>query len=186
MTRRILAVVGMKGPFDRLATALAEVASTTDWEIRIQHGAEHAPPGLRGWKSLSRAELLPLFSEVDAVVCHGGSGTLGDALAAGHRPIVVPRLARYGEHVNDHQREIIEALGDRVVAFDDEPAEVLADRLRTAIAEVQRGPPAAPGNGGPLLAAIRNEVGHISSTPPLRRTRLIYALCERLFPTTSR
>ena len=37
------------------------------------------------------------------VVCHGGPATIMLAVAAGSRPVVVPRLRRLGEHVDDHQ-----------------------------------------------------------------------------------
>jgi UDP-N-acetylglucosamine transferase subunit ALG13 len=38
-----------------------------------------------------------------AVVCHGGPGTIMECRSLGLLPIVVPRQARLGEHVDDHQ-----------------------------------------------------------------------------------
>jgi hypothetical protein len=37
-----------------------------------------------------------------------------DALSLGHRPVVVPRRAHLGEHVDDHQMDLSTALKDRV------------------------------------------------------------------------
>ena len=40
------------------------------------------------------------------VVVHGGSGSIYQALMLGLRPVVIPRLARYREHVDDHQLQL--------------------------------------------------------------------------------
>jgi hypothetical protein len=42
------------------------------------------------------------------IVCHGGPSTIAEAWTRGRMPIVVPRLARLGEHVDDHQAEFCE------------------------------------------------------------------------------
>jgi UDP-N-acetylglucosamine transferase subunit ALG13 len=39
----------------------------------------------------------------DAIVTHAGTGSIQMARASGKRPIVVPRRAELGEHVDDHQ-----------------------------------------------------------------------------------
>lgn len=44
------------------------------------------------------------------VVSHAGSGTITTALGAGRRPLLLPRLRRYGEHFDDHQQEIVDKL----------------------------------------------------------------------------
>lgn len=67
----------------------------------------------------TRIEIIPFMSielykkyieESDIVICHGGVGTIFDALYAGKKVLAIPRLARYGEHVNDHQIEICDEL----------------------------------------------------------------------------
>ena len=45
-------------------------------------------------------------------VCHAGAGIISAALAGGHRPIVIPRRARLGEHVDDHQDQLTRRLGE--------------------------------------------------------------------------
>jgi UDP-N-acetylglucosamine transferase subunit ALG13 len=44
-------------------------------------------------------------------VTHTGVGSVLCAREAGHVPVVVPRLHRFGEHVDDHQLELVAALG---------------------------------------------------------------------------
>lgn len=52
------------------------------------------------------------ITEADIVISHGASGSIMGALNAGKRVIAVTRLARYGEHINDHQVAINETLAD--------------------------------------------------------------------------
>ena len=50
------------------------------------------------------------MAEADIVITHGASGSIMGALNAGKRVIAVSRLAKYGEHINDHQVGINETL----------------------------------------------------------------------------
>ena len=45
-------------------------------------------------------------------MCHAGAGIISAALAAGRKPIVVPRRAALGEHVDDHQHQLASKLAD--------------------------------------------------------------------------
>ena len=51
--------------------------------------------------------------EAGAVITHAGIGTILGLLEAGVHPIAVPRRARFGEHVDDHQLQAARALDDR-------------------------------------------------------------------------
>ena len=46
------------------------------------------------------------------VVTHAGVGSILTCLLNGKRPVVVPRLAGLGEHVDDHQLELARRLRD--------------------------------------------------------------------------
>ncbi len=49
-----------------------------------------------------------LMSECSLIITHGGVGTITSGLQKKKKVIAVPRLKKYGEHVNDHQLQIIE------------------------------------------------------------------------------
>jgi UDP-N-acetylglucosamine transferase subunit ALG13 len=51
-----------------------------------------------------------LMRAADVVVVHAGVASIVDAVRAGHRPIVVARRKHLGEHVDDHQLQIVAAL----------------------------------------------------------------------------
>lgn len=57
---------------------------------------------------IPQEELEKLIKEASLVITHGGVGSIMSAVKQGKKVIAVPRLKKYGEHVNDHQLEIIE------------------------------------------------------------------------------
>ena len=56
------------------------------------------------------AELNSLVKKADVVISHGGPATFMGAIGYGKRPIVVPRLKRFGEHINNHQVRFAERI----------------------------------------------------------------------------
>lgn len=103
-------------PFTRLIDALAELPGD---ELVVQHGHSPPPRGVReATPFLTFGEMLARVREADRVVTHAGVGSILLARREGHTPVVVPRLHRLGEHVDDHQVELTEALvaEDKVIA----------------------------------------------------------------------
>src|SRR5690554_4069176 len=54
-------------------------------------------------------ELEKLYEEARVVICHGGTGSVVTGVKLGRKVIVVPRLKKYGEHIDDHQLELVNA-----------------------------------------------------------------------------
>jgi len=167
----IVGVTGTGTPFPRLVDGLAALARSSGERIWVQHGSAQLPAPLEGSSVIARAQLLAMFDDADAVVCHAGCGTLADAFLVGHVPVVVPRRFALGEHVNDHQMELFEALREerRIVGLED-----LA-RLGEAVAEARRrrGPAAAAGaRKQALVAALRGEIRELAPRSPSAGARL--------------
>jgi UDP-N-acetylglucosamine--N-acetylmuramyl-(pentapeptide) pyrophosphoryl-undecaprenol N-acetylglucosamine transferase len=90
--------------------------------VRAQVGpADWNAAGAQVTPYMGRQELKSALGAAGVVVCHGGAGIISSALAAGRRPIVVPRRADLGEHVDDHQYQLTRKLADcgLVVAVED-------------------------------------------------------------------
>lgn len=75
------------------------------------------------------------MAEADIVISHGASGSIMGALNAGKKVIAVARLAKYGEHINDHQVGINETLAAEGLVL----AVREMDELGDAIEAVQDG-----------------------------------------------
>ncbi len=96
-------------PFERLIRGLAALPAD---ELVVQHGSAPPPPGVRhAVRFMPFPEVLEHLRRADVVITHAGVGSILCATNAGHVPIVVPRLKRHGEHVDDHQVELIGELG---------------------------------------------------------------------------
>ena len=52
-------------------------------------------------------EFEELVDKADLIICHAGVGTILTALKKGKKIIACARLKKYGEHVNDHQLQIL-------------------------------------------------------------------------------
>ena len=56
---------------------------------------------------LSEPEFEKLMDEADLIITHGGAGSILSAIKKGKKVIAAARLAKYHEHHNDHQKQII-------------------------------------------------------------------------------
>lgn len=61
------------------------------------------------------------IEKADIIICHAGVGTILTALEKGKKVIAAARLKEYGEHVNDHQLQILENFSKKgyIVALED-------------------------------------------------------------------
>lgn len=136
-------------PFDRLIRALDALPPD---ELVVQYGFAEAPRGVaRAVPFMPFPEMLENFRRADAVITHAGVGSILCATTVGHVPIVVPRLKRHGEHVDDHQVQLIRELeraGEITVLWD-------VEGLTAAVADVP--PRRAPieRRAGRLHAGVR-------------------------------
>jgi UDP-N-acetylglucosamine--N-acetylmuramyl-(pentapeptide) pyrophosphoryl-undecaprenol N-acetylglucosamine transferase len=97
---------------------------------------------------LTRDEMDRRLADAQVIVCHAGAGIISSALRAGRRPLVVPRDAARGEHVDDHQRQLAAKLAEwgLIVSLDEHltarDVEAALSPLRTP-AELADAPSAA-------------------------------------------
>lgn len=89
-------------PFARMLAAVGALVEID--ELVVQRGsATISLPGARVVDFLPFAELHGLMREAAVVVTHAGAGSVISALSVDKCPVVVPRLQRFGETVDDHQ-----------------------------------------------------------------------------------
>lgn len=95
--------------FNRLLKKLDELVGEgkiTDEIIGQIGGSEYEPQNYKWHRFMDRDEFQNCRIKADLIISHGGTGALIGALKLGKQVIAVPRLARYGEHIDDHQTQI--------------------------------------------------------------------------------
>lgn len=99
-----------KFQFNRLLKAIDELVEkgTIKDQIFAQTGySDYEPNHYRFKPFLSREEFADVIDKTDIVITHGGTGAVVGALKAGKKVIAIPRRKEYGEHVDNHQRQLI-------------------------------------------------------------------------------
>ncbi len=81
----------------------SDTGNPVRWLVQHGHTPEPSAPGVRAATLMPHEELQAALREAAVVVCQGGPGSIMDARGVGKVPIVVPRRADLGEHVDDHQ-----------------------------------------------------------------------------------
>ncbi|MBI2711046.1 MAG: glycosyl transferase family 28 [Actinobacteria bacterium] len=105
-------------PFQRLVDWVDEWAGDhPDVRCFIQHGPAAPPRHADGEAFVDVGRLREELRRATIAVGHAGPGTIVDARIAGRLPIVVPRLARLGEVVDDHQVAFGRWMADRGLAL---------------------------------------------------------------------
>jgi UDP-N-acetylglucosamine transferase subunit ALG13 len=102
---RVLVTVGTDHHrFDRLIGWVDRwAADHPDADLLVQHGTADPPSHGTAVVMLGYDELVAEMAAADVVIAQGGPATIMDARSVGQRPIVVPRLGRFDEVVDDHQ-----------------------------------------------------------------------------------
>lgn len=101
----IFVTVGTQGPFDRLIMAMDELAlSMPDYPIVAQIAeSKYKVQNMHSFQFASSLEMEKHFNEAQLIVSHAGMGTIISAFERKKPIVIFPKLAKFGEHRNDHQ-----------------------------------------------------------------------------------
>lgn len=104
-----------KFPFNRLLQELDRLieAGTITEPVFAQTGYSTYQPTHFSFEAfLDRDGFAAKMQEADLVITHAGTGAIIGAVKQGKKVIAVPRLSQYGEHVDDHQTQIIDQFNE--------------------------------------------------------------------------
>jgi len=120
--------------FSRLLDEVARLAMTLPQPVIVQHGETPFQSGVcRAIPFVEMHEFERLVAEAELLILHAGAGSVIHSVRASKVPVVMPRLAQYGEHVDDHQVEFAKSLevAGWVVVADESMS--LADAVQRAL-----------------------------------------------------
>lgn len=120
----IFLTVGSMFSFDRLVRAVDDLAGqgAIGDELVAQIGdGSFEPRHMPFHRFLAKSDYEEHVDRARSLIAHAGAGTIEMALAQLKPLLVVPRIGRLGEHVNDHQfatARKFEQLGHVLAAYD--------------------------------------------------------------------
>lgn len=157
----IFVTVGTQLPFDRLIKIVDEFAPRLGERVFAQTGrGSYLPQNIDYQPFLAPAVIDGLMAESRVIVAHAGTGSMLTARKLGKPIIVFPRLAKLGEHRNDHQVATVASLCMRAGVYSALSAEDLLQLLSIPLDPLELPPP-------PTSSALTDHIGHWIST--LRR-----------------
>lgn len=100
----IFCTIGTQASFDRLIEIVDKLAGEIDEEIIVQTlNGSYKPQNVKTVGLLSPENFDDIFNRARLIIAHAGMGTIISALEREKPIIIFPRLAKLGEHRNDHQ-----------------------------------------------------------------------------------
>ena len=107
----ILVILGTQDKsFSRLLKAVEKAIDdgTIKDEVIVQAGqTKYISNKMKIFDLISAPEFEKLIDDADLIITHGGAGSILSAIRKGKKVIAAPRLQKYMEHHNDHQKQII-------------------------------------------------------------------------------
>ena len=83
-------------------------------KVIVQAGlTEYKSKNMKIFDLVPKEDFDKYVDEADLIISHGGAGSILTAVTKGKKVIAVPRLAKYNEHGNDHQLQIVENFSER-------------------------------------------------------------------------
>ena len=109
----ILVMLGTQNnSFERLLKKMDELIEkkVIDEKVIVQSGyTNYESKNMRIFDLIPQEELERYQEQADLIITHGGVGSIVSSIKKGKKVIAIPRLHRYHEHVNDHQKQIVES-----------------------------------------------------------------------------
>lgn len=113
----ILLILGtQKFQFNRLLMTidkLIDEKKITDRVVAQVGNSDYRPVNYEFKDFFDSNQFDLLMDEATVIITHGGVGSIVSALKKNKKVIVVPRLKKYKEHIDDHQLELVEEFQKR-------------------------------------------------------------------------
>lgn len=124
-----VSVGNAKQPFSRLIESVILNSEKLPSPLFIQYGTAvvQLPSHCQGSPFIGMEEFAHRVASADLLILHAGAGSLIHAVRAGKCPVIVPRRANVGEHIDDHQVEFsVELSATGKVVLCEDPADIAA------------------------------------------------------------
>ncbi len=128
-------------------------------EVVVQAGyTKYETSNMKQFDLIDSEEFEELQKKARIIITHGGVGSIISSIKKGKKVIAVPRLHEYGEHVNNHQKQIVELFKEKgyIIGISD------VKDLEKALLEVEKFKPVKfQQNNEKMLKLIENFIDSI-------------------------
>ena len=102
---------------------------------------------------IPKEELEELQEKSNYIITHGGVGSIVSSVKKGKKVIAIPRLHKYNEHVNDHQKEIVKYFNDKgyIIGIDN------VEQLEKVVSNIEKFVPKKYENNNKKMLKIISE-----------------------------
>lgn len=118
-------------PFTRLLDVIEK--ANIDEEIVVQAGlTKYESKKMKIFDFVSYEEMDKLVQKARVIITHGGTGSIVEPLKKGKVIIGCARLKKYGEHVDDHQTELVSIFAEQGHILEYKDGDNLEETLKKA------------------------------------------------------
>lgn len=128
----ILVTLGtQKQSFARLLDYIEE--SNINDEVIVQSGhTKYDSKKMKIFDFISYEEMEKLVDRADYIITHGGTGSIVEPLKKHKKIIACARMQKYGEHVDNHQEELVSIFSEQGYILEIKDGEKLDDIMKIA------------------------------------------------------
>ncbi len=98
--------------FNRLIKEINKI-NNKNWIFFIQKGTSNLKTKAKSIAFLELDEFQKKIKKADLIITHGGEGIIGTCIQLNKKMIIVPRLKKFGEHTNNHQLDLSNAINKK-------------------------------------------------------------------------
>ena len=153
----ILVLLGTQNnSFHRLLEKMDELINKgiINEKVIVQSGyTNYESKNMRVFDLIPQEELERYQEQADLIITHGGVGSIVSSIKKGKKVIAIPRLHKYNEHVNDHQKEIVEYFNDKgyIIGIDN------VEQLEKVVSNIEKFVPKKYENNNKKMLKIISE-----------------------------
>jgi len=97
--------------FERLIKKVDQISKNIDEEIIAQIGnTKYIPKNIKYFRFTNEEKLEDIYENARVIISHAGAGTILTIFQHKKIAIIVPRLKKYNEHIDNHQTELADVL----------------------------------------------------------------------------
>ncbi len=128
-----ITVGSQKFQFDRLLKEIDKIIETENlkYEVFAQIGyCEYKPKNFKYKEFLTRDEFNIYIQKCKILITHGGTGAIIGGVKKGKKVIAIPRDKKFGEHVDNHQYEIVTEFSNMNLIYGIDNISTLNDAIK--------------------------------------------------------